>query len=217
MGFNAVLFNKPYDVVTQFTAHGNSRSLANFRMPQGVYPCGRLDKDSEGLLLLINDGKLQHRLTDPERGHPRTYWVQVEGVPDIERLDKMRAGLKLKDGMTLPCELRLLRTPPELPPRKPPIRVRENVPTTWLEIILTEGRNRQVRRMTAAIGHPTLRLYRVAIGTLTLEGLEPGQWRFATKEECRRLRGVSGYVFRRSRTKSKGKSSRKRKSKGKRS
>lgn len=233
MAFKAVLFNKPYDVVTQFSKSGDHRTLGDFRMPQGVYPCGRLDRDSEGLLLLINDGKLQNRLTDPKRGHPRTYLVEVEGVPDPERLETLRQGVKLKDGLTRPCEVNVLRRKPDLPARKPPVRYRKNIPTTWLEMTLTEGRNRQVRRMTAAISHPTLRLVRVKIGRLTLEGLEPGQWRFATHAERTGLRGagfdpeyrptvVAKRKRRRSnqrwvRTKSRTKSSRKGKSKGRRS
>jgi 23S rRNA pseudouridine2457 synthase len=202
MGFNAVIFNKPYDVVTQFSASGDGRTLANFRMHQGVYPCGRLDKDSEGLLLLINDGKLQNRLTDPKRGHPRTYLVQVEGIPEPEQIEKLREGVKLKDGLTRPCEVKLLADEPDLPERKPPVRYRKNVPTSWLEMTLVEGKNRQVRRMTAAISHPTLRLMRVKIGTLTLEGLTPGQWRFLTKEEARKLRSA-GFVYRKIKSKTK--------------
>ena len=202
MGFNAVIFNKPYDVITQFSPSGEGRTLANFRMPQGVYPCGRLDKDSEGLLLLINDGKLQNRLTDPKRGHPRTYLVQVEGIPEPEKIEKLREGVKLRDGVTRPCEAKFLTTEPDLPERKPPVRHRKNVPTSWLEMTLVEGKNRQVRRMTAAIGYPTLRLMRIRIGELTLEGLTPGQWRFLTKEEARKLR-AAGFVYRKTKSKTK--------------
>lgn len=175
-----VLFYKPYGVVSQFTSLAEHPSLAGFGLPKGVYPAGRLDFDSEGLLLLTADGVLQHRLTDPRFAHPRTYWVQVEKIPSPEGLRKLASGLRLKDGMTRPCVARRLEYEPPLPPRLPPIRERKNIPTSWLELTLTEGKNRQVRRMTAAIGHPTLRLARVRVGDYDLKGLAPGRWRYAS-------------------------------------
>ncbi|MFH2202357.1 MAG: pseudouridine synthase [Elusimicrobiota bacterium] len=214
MARKVIVFNKPYGIVTQFSPILEKRTLADFGLPKGVYPCGRLDHDSEGLLVLTDDGRLQNRITDPKRGHPRTYLVQVEGVPVLQRLNRLKNGLKLKDGMTKPCEVKLLQDEPALPPRIPPIRYRKSVPTSWLELSLTEGRNRQVRRMTAAISHPTLRLVRVRIGPLTLEGLEPGTWRPLTVEESRRLLNAV-YDFRR--TKSRTRSSCSRRSKGARS
>ncbi len=180
-----VLFNKPYGVVTQFTASDDHPTLARFSLPANVYPAGRLDHDSEGLLLLTDDGAVAHRLTDPRRGHPRTYWVQVERVPDEEALTQLRRGVVLNDGKTLPCKVKLLDAEPDLPPRDPPIRVRLTVPTAWLEMTLVEGRNRQVRRMTAAVGHPTVRLVRARIGNLRIEGLAPGKWRWVDKQELR--------------------------------
>ncbi|MFI5361520.1 MAG: pseudouridine synthase [Elusimicrobiota bacterium] len=178
-----VLLNKPYGALSQFTATDGKVSLSRFSLPGGVYPAGRLDHDSEGLLLLTDDGGLNHRLTDPSKGHPRTYWVQVEREPDDAALEKLRRGVELADGRSLPCRVKRLDPEPALPPRDPPIRARLNVPTTWLEMTLTQGRNRQVRRMTAAVGHPTLRLVRAAIGTLTLAGLEPGKWRWVDRRE----------------------------------
>lgn len=181
----AVLFNKPYGVVSQFTPLAGHPTLAGFGLPKGLYPAGRLDHDSEGLLLLTSDGALQHLLTDPKHRHPRTYWAQVERVPDEAALAKLRAGVRLKDGPTRPCEARLLDGAPDLPARVPPIRFRKNVPDSWLELTLTEGRNRQVRRMTAHVGFPTLRLVRARIGALSLEGLAPGDWRELTAAESR--------------------------------
>jgi 23S rRNA pseudouridine2457 synthase len=178
-----VLLYKPYDVLSQFSPLEGKVTLKKYSLPAGLYPAGRLDHDSEGLLLLTDDGGISHRITDPKHGHPRTYWVQVERVPDETALRQLRSGLVLADGKTLPAKVRLLAAEPELPPRNPPIRVRLNVPTCWLELTLTEGRNRQVRRMTAAVGHPTLRLVRAAIGNLTLMGLEPGKWRWVDKRE----------------------------------
>lgn len=148
---------------------------------------GRLDQDSEGLLLLTNHGQLQHRLSDPKFQHPRTYWVQVERIPDEAALDQLRQGVIIQDYRTRPAIAMLLPEAPQLPPRDPPIRYRKSVPTAWLELTLTEGRNRQVRRMTAAVGFPTLRLVRVKIAHLELQGLEPGQWREVTPEELRLL------------------------------
>lgn len=181
MPFRYILFNKPYGVLSQFSGEG--RTLKDFIKVRDVYPVGRLDHDSEGLLLLTNDGELQHRLSDPEFGHPRTYWAQVERLPDEEALRQLAAGVTIQGQRTRPAKVRLLPREPDLPARTPPIRFRKNVPTAWIELILTEGRNRQVRRMTAAAGHPTLRLVRVAIGNLQLEGLEPGQWREVRREE----------------------------------
>jgi 23S rRNA pseudouridine2457 synthase len=172
-----VLFHKPYGVVSQFTPLGAHKTLAEFGFPKGVYPCGRLDHDSEGLLILTDDAALAGRLTEPRRGAARTYWAQVERVPAPEALARLSRGVTLKDGRTRPCRASLLEAEPRLPEREPPIRFRKTVPTAWLELTLTEGRNRQVRRMTAAVGHPTLRLVRVSHGPFSLEGLAPGQWR----------------------------------------
>ena len=185
----AVLFNKPYGVVSQFTPLAGHPTLSGFGLPKGLYPAGRLDHDSEGLLLLTSDGALQHLLTDPRHSHPRTYWAQVERVPGEDALARLRAGLRLGDGPTRPCAARLLEGEPDLPARVPPVRFRKNVPTAWLELTLTEGRNRQVRRMTAHVGHPTLRLVRARIGDLTLAGLSPGAWRALGDAECRVYRG----------------------------
>jgi 23S rRNA pseudouridine2457 synthase len=171
-----IAFHKPYGVLSQFTPEDGARSLAEFGLPPEVYPAGRLDKDSEGLLLLTNDGPLISRLLEPRHDKEKTYWVQVERIPDEELLARMRAGLDIQDYRTLPCQARLIDDP-GFPPRDPPIRVRQTVPDCWLEVILHEGKNRQVRKMTAAIGHPTLRLVRVAVGKLTLGELAPGQWR----------------------------------------
>lgn len=178
-----VALNKPYGVLTQFSDKDGKPTLARFGMPAGVYPAGRLDLDSEGLLLLTDDGGLTHRLTDPRHGHPRVYWAQVERVPDETALKALRQGLLLSDGKTKPCKARVLPEEPDLPPRDPPIRFRLNVPTAWIELTMTEGRNRQVRRMTAAVGHPCLRLVRAAIGNVTLKGLEPGKWRWVDRRE----------------------------------
>ncbi|MBI5782952.1 MAG: pseudouridine synthase [Gammaproteobacteria bacterium] len=171
-----ILFNKPFGVLTQFKTSEHGHSLAEFIPVPGVYPAGRLDKDSEGLLLLTDDGRLQHRLTDPRHKLPKTYWAQVEGVPTDAALASLRDGVLLEGEPTRPAKVRLLPEP-SLWLRDPPIRVRKAIPTAWLEIILTEGRNRQVRRMTAAVGLPTLRLVRVAIGPYTLGDLAPGKWK----------------------------------------
>lgn len=172
--------------MSQFS--GRSPNLGDYISVKDVYPAGRLDHDSEGLMLLTSDGALQHRLTDPKHAHPRTYWVQVEGVPDSADLQSLREGVLIQDRRTLPAQAGLLDCEPDVPPRNPPIRFRKSVPTCWIEITLTEGRNRQVRRMTAAVGHPTLRLVRVAIGRLRLEGLASGAWRDLTEEELNSLR-----------------------------
>jgi len=172
-----ILFNKPYSVLCQFTDVAGRRTLAQHVPVPGVYPAGRLDYDSEGLVLLTDDGALQARIADPRRGLTKLYWVQVEGVPGSQALQRLRSGVDLKDGRTRPAGARLIEEPAELWPREPPIRRRIAIPTAWLEISLREGRNRQVRRMTAAVGHPTLRLIRAAIGPYHVSGLLPGQWR----------------------------------------
>lgn len=172
-----ILLNKPYGVLCQFTDDAGRATLKDFVPVSGVYAAGRLDTDSEGLLLLTDDGALQHQITDPRHKQPKTYLVQVEGEPDDETLGRLRAGVDLGDFRTRPCEARRVPEPAWLWPRNPPIRQRKAIPTAWLEIVLTEGKNRQVRRMTAKIGHPTLRLVRVAVGPWRLDGLMPGEWR----------------------------------------
>lgn len=171
-------FNKPYGVLCQFTDRSvpPRPTLARFGLPAGVYPAGRLDFDSEGLLLLTDDGALAHKLTDPRHKQPKTYWVQVEGDPQGAQLDALRRGVALNDGPTLPAQARRIDAP-ALWPRDPPVRFRKTVPDAWLELTIREGRNRQVRRMTAAVGLPTLRLVRIAVGAHRLEGLAPGHWR----------------------------------------
>lgn len=179
--------NKPYGVLSQFTPEPGSRwrTLADFGMPPRVYPIGRLDADSEGLLLLTDEAELNQRLLHPRHGHRREYWVQVERIPTDNALVQLTAGLNIGDHKTLPCRATRLDPAPDIPPRDPPIRVRKTVPDCWLAMELTEGKNRQVRRMTAAIGHPTLRLMRVRIGELTLTDLSlaPGKWRELTATE----------------------------------
>lgn len=172
-----IAFHKPYGVLSQFTAESGHRALAEFNLPAGVYAAGRLDMDSEGLLLLSNDGAFINRLLSPRHGHERSYLVQVEGDPDEDALRALRDGVRVRDYITRPARVEVLEAAPDLPPRDPPIRERRHIPTTWLKITLTEGRNRQVRRMTAAVGHPTLRLVRVSIGGLDLGDLPRGQWR----------------------------------------
>lgn len=180
-----VLFNKPFRVMCQFTdengdSSGNRRAtLADWITIPAVYPAGRLDFDSEGLLLLTDDGQLQHRIASPRQKMPKTYWVQVEGEISERALQQLRTGVELKDGKTRPADVSAME-PPELWPRNPPVRHRESVPTSWVRITITEGKNRQVRRMTAAVGFPTLRLVRYGIGDWTLDGLSPGEFRQIT-------------------------------------
>lgn len=174
-----LLLNKPYGVLCQFTDTQGRPTLADLVDVAGVYPAGRLDRDSEGLVVLTDDGALQARITGPRHKLPKTYWVQVEGDPQSTDLAPLRSGITLRDGPTRPGRVRRIRAPDELWPREPPVRFRRSIPTSWLELMLTEGRNRQVRRMTAAIGFPTLRLIRYSIGEWTIDGLRPGQWRDA--------------------------------------
>ena len=188
--YRYILFYKPYGVLSQFTDNTSEtqrRTLKEYIPVPSVYPVGRLDWDSEGLLLLTNHGQLQHRLCDPRFQHPRTYWVQVERIPDAAALTELRQGVIIENYRTRPAKVELLNVEPPLPPRDPPIRFRKNVPTAWLEMTLTEGKNRQVRRMTAKVGFQTSRLVRVAIAGLSLENLQPGEWRDLTPEELKPL------------------------------
>ena len=172
-----VLFNKPYGVLSQFTAEGRWRGLAEFVSVKDVYVAGRLDADSEGLLVLTDDGALQARIAEPKHKLPKTYWVQVEGEPTDEALEQLRRGVRYADFTTLPCEVRRIEAPEGLWERDPPVRFRKAIPTAWLELVLSEGKNRQIRRMTAHVGFPTLRLIRYAVGAASLNGLAPGDWR----------------------------------------
>ena len=186
-----ILFYKPYGVISQFTPDGAWKTLSEFGpFPETVYPAGRLDADSEGLILLTDDNRIKRRITEPRYRHPRTYAVQVERVPDGEALEKLRRGVMIEGEPTRPADVRLLPEEPVFPPRTVPIRFRKNVPTAWIELTLTEGRNRQVRKMTAAVGHPALRLVRTGIGDLRLDGLSPGRWRNLSVNEIRNLRGT---------------------------
>ena len=175
-----ILFNKPFGVLTQFTDSEGRKTLADFIKEKGVYAAGRLDKDSEGLLVLTDDGKLQHRIAHPKKKMSKTYWVQVEGEPEESALENMRQGLELKDGMTKPAKVSRMDEPYLLWKRDPPVRYRKSIPDSWLEITISEGKNRQVRRMTAAIGHPTLRLIRYRVGSWTIDGLDNGELRVLT-------------------------------------
>jgi 23S rRNA pseudouridine2457 synthase len=193
--YRYILFHKPYGVLCQFTDNSNPQNprptLKDYLPIPDIYSVGRLDLDSEGFLFLTNNGPLKHRLSHREFAHPRTYWVQVERIPDDTALNKLRQGMTIKDYKTRPAMVKKLDIPPSIPPRNPPIRYRKSVPTSWLEMTLTEGRNRQVRRMTAAVGYPTLRLIRIAIGVqrgqniekISLDGLQPGEWRELTVSE----------------------------------
>jgi len=173
-----IAFHKPYGVLSQFTPDGSpNRTLAEFGFPKDIYPLGRLDADSEGLLLLSDEPGLNTRLLDPQNAHRRCYWAQVEGIPTSTVLEKLSHGVSIGDHQTLPCRAWLLDPQPQLPPRDPPIRVRKTIPDSWIAIELTEGKNRQVRKMTAAVGHPTLRLLRVRISALELGDLKPSHWR----------------------------------------
>jgi 23S rRNA pseudouridine2457 synthase len=188
--FRYIALFKPYDVLCQFSDAAGRLTLKEFVSIEGIYPVGRLDRDSEGLLLLTDDGRLAHRLTDPRFEHSKTYLVQVERVPDPPVLETLRRGVVVNDRRTRPAQVELLAEPPALPDRSVPIRFRKNVPTAWLRLTIREGRNRQVRRMTAAVGHPTLRLVRVAIGPVYLGALGPGQWRELNAEELAALRAI---------------------------
>ncbi|WP_370228648.1 pseudouridine synthase [Cognatishimia sp.] len=175
-----ILFNKPFDVLSQFTDKGTEgstrRTLSEFIDVPGVYAAGRLDRDSEGLLVLTDSGKLQNRIANPKNKMSKCYWVQVEGIPTDDALQDLRQGVDLKDGKTRPAKVRRMDAPAGLWPRTPPIRVRKSVPDCWIELTISEGRNRQVRRMTAAVGHPTLRLIRYRVGSWTLDGIDSGNW-----------------------------------------
>lgn len=171
-----VLFNKPYGVLCKFTDPENRPTLSDYIKLKNMYACGRLDMDSEGLLILTDDGKLQHRISDPKHKLPKTYWAQIENIPDNNTLQQLREGVQLNDGLTRPAKVRRIAEPGILWPRQPPIRERASIPTCWIELTITEGRNRQVRRMTAAVGHPTLRLIRSQIGNWSLQNLPSGQY-----------------------------------------
>jgi 23S rRNA pseudouridine2457 synthase len=184
-----IIIHKPYGVLSQFTPElPGQRTLAEFNLPKDLYAAGRLDSDSEGLLLLTNDGPLIKKLLQPGTGHERTYLVQVEGIPSAEAIARLEQGIEIQGYRTLPARARLLELEPILPPREPPIRVRKHIPTSWIELTLLEGKNRQVRRMTAAVGYPTLRLVRTVIGKITLKDLEQGQWRELIENEIASLK-----------------------------
>ncbi len=186
--YRYIIFYKPYGVLSQFSQDTpNQNTLKDYITVPDVYPVGRLDSDSEGLLLLTNHGQLQHRLCHPRFGHRRTYWVQVERIPDAAALNKLEQGVVIKNYRTQPAQVKLLSQEPPLPERIPPIRFRKNVPTAWLEITLTEGKNRQVRRMTASVGFPTLRLVRIQISQIKLDTLNTGQWRDLNTNEVKLL------------------------------
>lgn len=172
-----IIFHKPFNVLSQFTPEDGARSLSEFNLPPEVYAAGRLDKDSEGLLLLTNDGPLIERLLNPKNEKPKTYWVLVERVPTEEELERMRIGLKIEDYLTKPCLVKILHPQPDVAPRDPPVRYRKTVQDIWIEMTITEGKNRQIRKMTAAVGHPTLRLIRKKMGNLELGEMAPGEWK----------------------------------------
>jgi 23S rRNA pseudouridine2457 synthase len=181
-----VLFNKPYGVLSQFTDAAGRLTLKQYFPDEHIYPAGRLDFDSEGLLLLTDDGQLQHRISDPRFKQPKTYWVQVDGEINDKAISQLQAGITLKDGLTRPAKARRMVEPENLWPRKPPVRYRAAIPTSWLELTISEGRNRQVRRMTAAVGFPTLRLIRARIGDWELGNLLPGEWQEVTVDSPQR-------------------------------
>jgi len=183
-----IAFNKPYAVLSQFTSDGSAnRTLAEFGFPKGVYPLGRLDADSEGLLLLSDEPRLNQLLLEPQRAHLREYWAQIERIPGKQALAALQDGVCLRGRKTLPCRAWILNPQPQVPPRQPPVRYRKTVPTCWVGLELVEGKNRQVRRMTAAVGHPTLRLIRVRIGKFVLRDLNPGDWRDLAEPEGRQV------------------------------
>ena len=179
--YQYIIFNKPYGVLCQFTGEEGNKTLANFKLPKDVYAAGRLDKDSEGLLLLTDDGIFNQKITNPKSNKVKTYWVQVEKVPTQEDLNRLMQGVEIKDYKSAPCKAKLIN--PQLDPRDPPIRERKNIPTQWIEIQISEGKNRQIRRMTAKIGFPTLRLIRVGIGKYFNSRLKPGEWIEVKKSE----------------------------------
>jgi 23S rRNA pseudouridine2457 synthase len=180
-----IIFHKPFNVLSQFTSEDGARSLSEFNLPPHIYAAGRLDKDSEGLLLLTDDGPLIEKLLNPKNQKVKTYWALVERLPSEESLQKMRQGLKIEDYVTLPCEVKILDPQPQVPPRDPPVRIRKSIQDYWLEIKIVEGKNRQVRKMTAAIGHPTLRLMRKKMLNLHLDGLKPGEWKEISRDEIK--------------------------------
>jgi 23S rRNA pseudouridine2457 synthase len=188
--FRCLAFHKPYNVLCQFSDTEGRSTIGDYVQVPGLYPVGRLDRDSEGLVVLTDDGQLAHRLTDPRFEHPKTYLVQVERIPDARAVESLRRGVVLRDGPTRPADVQILESQPPLPDRSVPIRFRKNVPTAWIQLTLREGRNRQVRRMTAAVGFPTLRLVRIAIGPIQLGGLAPGEWRALSDQELLALRMV---------------------------
>ena len=189
-----VLFHKPYGCLSQFTAEDGQKTLSDYELPKDIYAVGRLDKDSEGLLLLTNNGHIQHILSHPKYEHEKAYWVQVEGDIDEQSLETLRKGVQLKNYQTKACNVQKIQ-PPEILPRVPPIRDRKNIPTSWIEITLTEGKNRQIRRMTAHVGYPTLRLIRIRIEGLHLGSLPIGKWRFVQKEEFTTKQGLWGHLM----------------------
>lgn len=198
-----IIINKPYEVLTQFTDEAGRATLKDFVPVPGIYPVGRLDYDSEGLVLLTDDKQLQHRLSNPAFKVEKTYWVQVEGIPADEALTRLRLGVQLKGGKTTPARVSLLEEEPNVWERSKPIRFRMNIPTSWLELKISQGMNRQVRRMTAAVGYPTLRLIRPAIGPLSIAQLQPGAWRDLTSEEVEQLKGITNKTGSESTTRSK--------------
>lgn len=181
--FIYIAFNKPYGILSQFTSDNPAETLSVFNFPKDVYASGRLDKDSEGLLLLSNDGVFIEKLLNPKSDKEKTYWVQVENIPSEESMKKLSSGVMIENYKTLPCKVKILDPRPEIPERDPPVRFRKTIPTCWLEIILKEGKNRQVRRMTASIGHPTLRLIRVQVGKLKMDNLKSGEWVHVKKSD----------------------------------